>query len=147
MRFEHACIMVNDLEKSINFYTKVFGFKILRKTARPHAFLYLGRDTLEIIPDKEINQKTPRPLFHLAFYTNKPLEKEVKRLNKMGIKTRPIVTTTFQQAQIVQMSEPPPTDPKLLGVMKPGTKDPKKAWKWISFKDPDGIMIEICERR
>jgi len=147
MRFEHAAIMVSDLEKSISFYSKVFGLQILRKTSRPHAFLFLGDDCLEIIPDKEVSQKTPRPLFHLAFYTDKPLEDEVKRLNGMGIETTPIRITTYEEAQIVQTPEPPPNSPKLLGAMKPGTKDPKKAWKMVRFNDPDGILLEIWERR
>ena len=147
MRFEHTAIMVSDLERSIAFYMKVFGFQILRKTARPHAFLYLGDDCLEVIPDREVSQKTPRPLFHLAFYTDRPLEEEVKRLNEMGIETMPIRITTFEQAQIVQMPEPPPTNPKLQGAMKPGTKDQKKAWKMVRFNDPDGIILEIWERR
>ena len=121
--------------------------KILRKTSMPHAFLSLGNDALEIIPDKEVSQKTPRPLFHLAFYTDKPIEEEAKRLKAMGIETTPIRTTTLEQAQIVQMPQPPTRNVKLQGAMKPGTKDPKKPWKIIRFKDPDGILLEIWERR
>ena len=147
MRFEHAAIMVSDLERSIDFYSKVFGMEILRRTSKPHAFLYLGNDALEIIPDKEVSQKTPRPLYHLGFYTDKPLEEEVKRLNAMGIETSPIRTTTLEQAQIVQMPESLPRNAKLQGAMKPGTKDPKKPWKFVRFNDPDGILLEIWERR
>ncbi|MDQ1280875.1 MAG: glyoxylase family protein [Thermoproteota archaeon] len=147
MRFEHVAIMVSDLERSIDFYMKVFGFQILRKTSRPHAFLYLGDDCLEVIPDKEVSQKTPRPLYHIAFYTDKPLEEEVKRLNEMGVSTTPIRITTFEDAQIVQMSVPPPNSEKLQGAMKPGTKDPKKAWRMVRFNDPDSILLEIWERR
>ena len=147
MRFEHVAIMVSDLERSIHFYSEVFGMKILRKTSMPHAFLCLGNDALEIIPDKEVSQKTPRPLFHIAFYTDKPIEEEANRLKAMGIETTPTRTTTLEQAQIVQMPEPPPRNVKLQGAMKPGTKDPKKPWKIIRFKDPDGILLEIWERR
>ncbi len=121
--------------------------EILRKTSKPHAFLYLGEDALEIIPDKEVSQKTSRPLYHLAFYTDMPLEEEVKRLNAMGIETSPIRTTTSEEAQIVQMPETPPKNEKLQGAMKPGTKDHKKPWKMIRFYDPDGILLEIWERR
>lgn len=147
MRFEHAAIMVSDLERSVAFYSQVFGMRILRKTSRPHALMYLGNDALEIIPDKEVSQKTPRPLYHLAFYTDKPIEEETKRLNAMGIQTMPIRTTTLEQAQIVQMPEPPPKSVKLQGAMKPGTKDPQKPWKSVRFNDPDGILLEIWERR
>lgn len=147
MRFEHVAIMVSDLERSINFYSEVFGMKILRKTSMPHAFLYLGNDALEIIPDRETSQKTPRPLYHLAFYTDKPIDEEAKRLNAMGIETTSIRTTTFEQARIVQMPEPPPKSVKLQGAMKPGTSDPKKPWKMIRFNDPDGVLLEIWERR
>ena len=147
MQFEHTAIMVSDLEKSIDFYTKVFGFQILRKTSRPHAFLYLGDDCLEVIPDKEVSQKTPKPLYHIAFYTDKPLEEEIKRLNEMDISTTPIRITTFDDAKIVKMPEPPPDSAKLQGAMKPGTKNSKKAWKMVRFSDPDGILLEIWERR
>ena len=147
MRFEHVAIMVSDLEKSIDFYRKVFGMEILRKTSKPHAFLYLGDDALEIIPDKEVSQKTPRPLYHLAFYTDMPLEEEVKRLNAMGVETLPIITTTSKEAQIVQIPETPPKSAKLQGAMKPGTKDTEKPWKSVRFLDPDGILLEIWERR
>ena len=147
MRFEHVAIMVSDLERSIDFYSKVFGMRILRKTSMPHAFLYLGNDSLEIIPSKEVSQKTPRPLFHLAFCTEKPIEEEVKRLNAMGIETLPIRETTLEQARIVQMPQIPPTSNKLQGAMRPGTKDSEKPWKMARFNDPDGILLEIWERR
>ncbi|HHL41663.1 MAG TPA: VOC family protein, partial [Candidatus Bathyarchaeota archaeon] len=45
---EHPGILVSDLERSIKFYEKI-GFKILRKTNRPHAMMYLGDAILEIM--------------------------------------------------------------------------------------------------
>ena len=147
MKFDHVGIMVSDVEKSIDFYSRVFGMQILRKTSRPHAVMYLGEDILEIIPDKEVSQKTPKPIYHLAFYTDMPLEEEVKRLNAMGIETSPILTTTIEEARIVQTPETPPKSEKLQGAMKPGTKDPRKPWKRINFCDPDGILLELLERR
>ena len=69
---EHTCISVNDLERSIEFYKKI-GFKILRKTTRPHAMMYLGNDILEIIPRLEEDRRngfSPPFPFHIAFYTD-----------------------------------------------------------------------------
>jgi len=146
VRFEHVAIMVSDLERSMDFYRMVFGMEILRKTSKPHAMLHRGDDLLELVPDKEVSQKTPRPLYHLAFWTDKPLEEEAKRLNAMGIATSPIRTRTSEEAQIVQMPETPPKNAKLLGAMKPGAKHPEKPWKVIRFNDPDGILLEIWER-
>lgn len=50
MQFLHTMIRVGDLEKSINFYTEVLGFKFHRQTEYPEgeftlAFLGSGGDT------------------------------------------------------------------------------------------------------
>lgn len=149
---EHPCIYVSDLERSIEFYKKL-GFKILRKTTRPHAMMYLGNDILEIIPALEENKKqgfSPPFPYHLGFYTDN-LEEDVRRLNEQGIETEPITTISRSQlasssARIIEHAEPEPSDPKLLGCMIP-SEDETQPWRRVRFNDPDGITLEIWQRR
>ena len=149
---EHPAIYVSDLERSIIFYKKL-GFKILRKTAIPHVMMYLDNDILEIIPRLEEDIKTgfspPFP-YHLGFYTDN-LEEDVKRLSMLGIDTGPIITTSRLQlagsrARILEHLKPEPTDPKLLGCMIP-SEDENRPWQRVRFNDPDGIILEIWQRR
>ncbi len=44
-------------------------------------------------------------------------------------------------AGVVELADPIPEGPKLLGCMTPTEK-----WKRVSFKDPDGISIELWQR-
>lgn len=138
---EHPGILVSDLERSIEFYEKI-GLKILRKTNRPHAMMYLGDAILEIMPGLDPEQSYP---FHLAFYTDN-IEKEVRRLHKLGIETSEIMTFTGETLEnlidgVVEYAKTVPDDPKLSGCMKPSEN-----WKRVAFKDPDGIHLELWQR-
>lgn len=45
MRLAHVMIRVNDLQESINFYTKIFGMKLQKKTENPeykYTLAFLG---------------------------------------------------------------------------------------------------------
>lgn len=149
---EHAAIYVSDLERSIDFYTKL-GFKILRKTTLPHAMLYFQDDILEIIPRLEENKKegfSPPFPYHLAFYTD-DIEEDGRRLREQGIEIAPIIMTSRSQlqssrARIIEHVKPDPDNPKLLGCMIPSEND-DQPWKRVMFKDPDGISLEIWQRR
>lgn len=138
---EHPGILVTDLENSIEFYKKI-GFKVLRKTNRPHTMMYLEDAILEIMPGLQPEQFYP---FHLAFYTDN-IENEVERLNKLGIETSEIMTFKGETLEklldgVVEYAEPVPENPKLTGCMKPSEN-----WKRVAFKDPDGIHLELWQR-
>ena len=144
---EHPAIYVTDLEISIDFYQKL-GFKILRKTNRPHAMMYLGNDIIEIMPrlDELKNQGFSPPFpYHLALHTDN-IEEDVARLQEEGIETGEIVTFSDTRlenllAGVVEYAEPNPDNPKLFGCMKPSEN-----WRRVAIKDPDGIDIEIWQR-
>jgi lactoylglutathione lyase len=138
---EHPGILITDLERSIEFYEKI-GFKILRKTNRPHAMMYLGDAILEIMPGLNPEQSYP---FHLAFYTDN-IEEETKRLQALGIETSGIMTFTGEVLEnllngVFEYADPIQDNPKLSGCMKPSEN-----WKRIAFKDPDGIHLELWQR-
>jgi len=149
---EHTCISVSDLERSIEFYKKL-GFKILRKTIRPNAIMHLGNDIIEIVPDLDENKKngfTPPYPYHLGFYTD-DIEEDIKMLNEQGIETTEIFTIPYSQLEsmnlrIIEHAETEPSDPKLLGCMSPSL-DEEQPWRAVRFKDPDGIILEIWQRR
>jgi catechol 2,3-dioxygenase-like lactoylglutathione lyase family enzyme len=138
---EHPGILVSDLEKSIAFYEKI-GFKVLRKTSRPHVMMYLGDNILEMTPGLKKDESYP---FHLAFYTDK-IEEEVARLREEGIEIGEIMSFTGETLQgllsgVVEYADPEPSNPKLAVCMKPSEK-----WKRVAFKDPDGIHLELWQR-
>ena len=139
---EHPGIKVRDLERSIKFYKKI-GFKVLRKTSNPHVMMYLGNDILEITPGLD-DSNTSFP-FHLSLHTAE-IEEEVTRLRSLGIEIGSIMTFSGKMledtvAGVVEQADPVPDNPKLLGCMTPTEK-----WKRVSFKDPDGISIELWQR-
>ena len=138
---EHPGFLVTDLERSIEFYEKI-GFKVLRKTSRPHAMMCLGDSIIELTPGLEKSEHYP---FHLAFYTDN-MEEEVKRLRAEGIETGEIMKFTGETlegliAGVVEYADPEPENPKLYGCMKPSGH-----WKRVAFKDPDGIHLEMWQR-
>ncbi len=138
---EHPGFLVTDLERSIKFYEKI-GFKVLRKTSRPHAMMCLGDSIIELTQGLEKSENYP---FHLAFYTDN-IEKEVKRLRAEGIEIGDIMTFTGETlegllAGVVEYADPVPVNPKLFGCMQPSGN-----WKRVAFKDPDGIHLEMWQR-
>jgi catechol 2,3-dioxygenase-like lactoylglutathione lyase family enzyme len=52
MILEHTGLTVSDLGRSIDFYTRVLGFKLLRKTTT-NAYLHLEDQLLELTPCSE----------------------------------------------------------------------------------------------
>lgn len=119
----HVAIITSDYEKTIDFYVRKLGFKILRENHREDRAdikldLQLGDCELEIFVNKSAPQRPNYPealgLRHLAFKV-KDIEQTVKELNEMGIETEPIRFDIFTQNRMT------------------------------FFKDPDGLPLEIHE--
>lgn len=119
----HVAIITSDYEKTIDFYVRKLGFKILRENHREDRAdikldLQLGDCELEIFVNKSAPQRPNYPealgLRHLAFKV-KDVEQTVEELNAMGIETEPIRFDIFTQNRMT------------------------------FFKDPDGLPLEIHE--
>lgn len=125
-QFRHAMIRVLDLEKSIEFYTQIFGMKLLRKNDYPEgkfslAFIGYGEEDTHTVIELTYNWGRTEPyeigtgFGHIALGVN-GIYDICEELRVQG-------------ANIVR--EP--------GPMKNGTTE-------IAFiKDPDGYLIELIE--
>lgn len=125
-QFRHMMIRVLDLEKSIEFYTKIFGMRLLRKNDYPEgkfslAFIGYGEEESHTVIELTYNWGRTEPyeigtgFGHIALGVNGIYDicEELR----------------IQGANIVR--EP--------GPMKNGTTE-------IAFiKDPDGYLIELIE--
>ncbi|UCF92627.1 MAG: VOC family protein [Desulfobacterales bacterium] len=139
----HVGIIVEDLEKSLDFYTNTLGAKLLYKAGAEDpkdvenevnvpdaitklAVIKMGPHTLELV---EYVQPKIRPdvrsaaaigTLHLAFEVD-DVYSEVARLERQGVK----------------FNAPPK-------VIEEGEN---KGWIWTYFNDPDGSQLELVENR
>lgn len=122
-QIHHIAIITSDYEKTIDFYVRKLGFKVIRENHREDRAdikldLQLGDCELEIFvvknAPKRLNYPEALGLRHLAFKV-KDIEKAVEELNAKGIETEPIRFDVFTQNRMT------------------------------FFKDPDGLPLEIHE--
>jgi len=152
MIYEHFGITASDLDRSIAFYTKVFDFKILKKTAY-NAYLYHGEDMLEIMQADSNAESTviPEEVDVMELLTSKvglnhfglrvddmkqALEKFEKLSKEYGGK---VIVPPFEYKQKLEEIADIPED-KLRRVLR------AEPWLIAVVTDPDGIPIEIQER-
>jgi lactoylglutathione lyase len=127
-RIRHTMMLVSDLDRSIDFYTRLFGMDIQRLRSAPEKkerVAYLGYGTedeshaLELIENGGPGavQQTPAWHGHVAVYIS-DLYKLSEKLKSEGVKFT---------------LEPQPN--------RPGSKD------HVAFvQDPDGNTLELTER-
>lgn len=119
----HVAIIASDYEKTIDFYVKKLGFKILRENHRPEKGdikldLEFGDQELEVfvVPGAPMRPNYPEALGlrHLAFKVD-DIDEAVARLNEKGIETEPVRFDVYTQNHMT------------------------------FFHDPDGLPLEIHE--
>jgi catechol 2,3-dioxygenase-like lactoylglutathione lyase family enzyme len=152
MIYEHVGITASDLDRSIDFYTKVFDFKILKKTAY-NAYLYHGEDMLEIMqgaPDAELTG-IHEEIDPMELLTNKVglnhfglrvenMEQAMAKFEELSKKFGgKVIVPPFEYKQKLEEIADIPED-KLRRVLR------KEPWLIAVVTDPDGIPIEIQER-
>ena len=151
MIFEHVGITVSDLDKSIDFYTKVFGFKVLRKTTI-NAYLFLDDQLMELeqstSPENVKKPETPEEwekyrsgpvgIRHIGFRVD-DMEEAIERITLAGGEL--VVSPFAFEPEIEHVIEP--NSEKLKRAARPVGKN---YWKVAMFSDPDGILLELLER-
>lgn len=63
----HVAITVNDLKRSIAFYTNHFGFKPYHTSDKDWAMLYLGNTTLSLVVHSETKADSPEGIHPAHF--------------------------------------------------------------------------------
>ncbi|MBS7650198.1 MAG: VOC family protein [Candidatus Bathyarchaeia archaeon] len=144
MILEHVSMIVRNRDESVDFYTKVMGFKVLRKyeteTMRV-AYLYLDDQLLELnemCPKDQPAGLVPLGLSHLGFRVD-DMDEAISEFKKYGVEVtgEPIKF----EPKIYAVAEV--SGEKLLRALRP-TKKPY--WKIATLKDPNGVTIELLER-
>jgi len=151
MILEHIGLAVSDLDRSIDFYTQVLGFNLLRKTTS-NAYLHLQDQLLELTP---CSVRAPMPtlrkpgesearlhgeigITHLGFRVD-DIEEAVQRIKHLG---GVLITPPYEfEPQIEYVVET--SDEKLRRAARPVGRS---HWKIAMFADPDGIILELLER-
>lgn len=124
MKVGHVGINVNNLEKSKDFYLKLFGFEVIfEENKKDRRYMFLGHNgeivlTLWEQSDK-VFSKTTAGLHHLAFLLD-----SVDELNEF-VKKLDLYNVPKIYEKIVSHCE---------GAQSGG----------IFFLDPDGVRLEVC---
>lgn len=125
MRILHTMIRVTDLEKSIDFYTKIFGMKLLRKKDYPE-----GKFTLAFVGYGDEKDNTVLELTH-------NWETDSYELGNAFGHIAVAVDDAYQACDDIAARGGEVVRPA--GPMKHGSTV-------IAFvRDPDGYMIELIE--
>jgi len=140
MILEHVSIVVKNRDATMDFYTKILGFKILRKyetdTMRV-AYLYLEDQLLEL--NEFYANDEPIGLWHLGFRVE-DMDEAIAHFKEQGAEqvSDPIEFKPKMYALADVSNE------KLLRALKP--KEDKTYWRIAMFSDPNGVIIELLER-
>ncbi len=139
----HTGITVSDLERSVQFYRDTLGLQLVVEPTLPSggdelsraldvpeanlrlAVFRIGQASLELLqylnPVSPLD--APAPLhalgaMHVAFRVS-DIEAEVTRLASQGVRFN--------------------------GPIQENTEGPLAGWRWVYFRDPDGISLELIE--
>ena len=124
MRNDHTALQVSDMDRALDFYTRVLGLRLISREANPaereeYAFLALEGGNLELIQhqaDEPFVRPSPRPPYcpHLALATEDMRS----------------TVATLQAAHI----------PILKGPLEIAGEE-----TWVYFADPDNNVLEFIQ--
>lgn len=91
MRFDHIGIKSHDMEKSVDFYTRILGFQVLEKLDMVgRTFYFVGNDKTRIEieeanpGDVQMDSSTGYGLYHIALVV-KDIDALAERLKAEGV--------------------------------------------------------------
>lgn len=151
MIVEHVAIAVSQLERSVEFYSDVFGFRILRLTPT-NAFLYLDGNLLELIQGDLSDEPGPSAaeewqnqrvstfgLSHIGFRVER-MDAALEEITRRGGGNVVVPPYEFEpDLGFVEHTD----DERLAVAAKPR---PGSSWKLAVIADPDGTLLELVER-
>ena len=114
-KIHHIAIICSDYQKSLDFYTKVLGFRVLAEHFRSERNSYktdLALGDTYVIELFSFPSPPPRPthpeaagLRHLAFEVDH-LDEEIKILEQLGIEHEHVRTDEYTKKQFVFLQDP-----------------------------------------
>ena len=140
IRFRHVGIVVSDLEKSVNFYSNIFNFKIKRKMDESGIFFenLLGQKNIRAPTVKMSDSSDEISLELLHFNPNQNSRTTPPNCTDVGpthfaltVDNIDSIYNKLVKGNYVTISKPLLSDDKLAKV--------------FFCKDPDGSLIEIVE--
>lgn len=160
MGMDHVSLTVRDVDKSVEFYSKGLGLKLLRisvlnptpETQFKNAYMYSDSLLLELITAADSAAQPPPPvswqsslrasigITHLGVRV-KNLEAAMAKLEAAGArKIGGPFEISNKTTKIIYVANRPPR--RIRYARRPG----KKPWRNAVFSDPDGVVIELVER-
>lgn len=160
MGMDHVSLTVRDVDKSVEFYSKGLGLKLLRVSILnpsrdiqfKNAYMYSDNLLLELITAEDSATQPQQPtswqsslrasigITHLGVRVRN-LKTAMARLEAAGAhKIGGPFEISSKTTKIVYLA---PRPPRRIGyARRPG----KKPWRNAVFSDPDGVVIELVER-
>lgn len=157
---DHVSLTVHDVERSIQFYSKALGMKLLRKSiVNPgpgikyvNAFVYSDQLLLELVTAEDAALELQSPenfkkamrgsigITHLGVRV-RDLDAAVAKMREAGATMigEPLEVVK-ERVETVYFAEG--ADKSVRYLRSPG----KKPWRVALFSDPDGVTIELIER-
>jgi catechol 2,3-dioxygenase-like lactoylglutathione lyase family enzyme len=141
--FMHVGVTVVDLERTIAFYSKWFGFKVVGEVRFPPEFFQDSNTLYRLPPDVDCEMRMIESEDHKCIL-------ELFRFSN----AEPGKTVLWQQAGFHHLAFKVPDIPTLYDEMAkdgiefffpPKRRGPDGDRHWIFFKDPDGNMLELWD--
>jgi catechol 2,3-dioxygenase-like lactoylglutathione lyase family enzyme len=160
MGMDHVSLTVRDIERSIQFYSKALGMRLLRKsmvnptpnTKYKNAFVYSDHFLLELVTAEPGAQDQQTPgTFQKAMRGSigiTHLGVRVRNLDAAIVKMRDAGATmigeTFEvvKERVETLYFAERADSTMRYLRSPS----EKPWRVALFSDPDGVTIELIER-
>jgi len=157
---DHVSITVQNVDRSIKFYSEALGMKLLRvsvlnpspETTYKNAYMYSGTFLLEMITadDSAKHEETPQTwqqtmrgkigITHLGVRV-RDLDAAVRKVKAAGALMIGEPFEVRKESAAIKYAAKK-ADPRISYARRPG----KKPWRIAVFTDPDGVIIELVER-